>query len=122
MFLDPRENAFEILSEIVKPSGLSEGKRLNYLNAFVKLILHINGNLAELGYNVEEILLWYIYYNILVLALSLILCNYFSLRVSVVNEMSQVRSGGFRAIRHVLTTEEDVWYFNELLFPALITR
>ncbi|KAK9696755.1 Rapamycin-insensitive companion of mTOR, middle domain [Popillia japonica] len=66
------------------------------------LILHINGNLAELGYNVEEILL--------------------CLRVSVVNEMSQVRSGGFRAIRHVLTTEEDVWYFNELLFPALITR
>ncbi|KAI4461161.1 cytosolic regulator pianissimo [Holotrichia oblita] len=99
---DPCENAFEILSEIVKPSGLSEGKRLNYLNAFVKLILHVNGNLAELGYNVEEILL--------------------CLRVSVVHEMSQVRSGGFRAIRHVLTTEEDVWYFNELLFPALITR
>ncbi|KRT79746.1 hypothetical protein AMK59_7830, partial [Oryctes borbonicus] len=56
----------------------------------------------ELGYNIEEILL--------------------CLRVSVVHEMSQVRSGGFRAIRHVLTTEEDIVYFNQLLFPALITR
>ncbi|GJQ71662.1 rictor [Trypoxylus dichotomus] len=99
---DPRENAFEILTEITKPSGLSEGKRLNYLNAFVKLTLHVNGDLMELGYNIEEILL--------------------CLRVSVVHELSQVRSGGFRAIRHVLTTEEDIVYFNELLFPVLITR
>lgn len=58
MFVDPRENAFEILSEIIKTTGLSEGKRLNYLNAFVNLTLHVNGNIAELGHNIEEILLW----------------------------------------------------------------
>lgn len=59
-FLDPRENVHEILTELVKTSGLTEGKRLNYLNAFVKLILNVNGNLLELGYNIEEILLWYL--------------------------------------------------------------
>lgn len=46
----------------------------------------------------------------------------FSLRVSLVNESSQVRSGGFMAIRHVIQTEDDIILFNNLLIPILIAR
>ncbi|XP_022918120.2 rapamycin-insensitive companion of mTOR [Onthophagus taurus] len=100
--IDPYENATEILKELTKNTTLSETKRLNYLNAFVKLTLHVKRDISILGFTVEDILI--------------------CLRICVVNEMTQVRSGGFRAIRHVLNSEEDVVQFNKLLFPYLIAR
>lgn len=56
--VDPAENIGEILRNVCEEGGLSESKRLNYLNAFVKLTLHINGKFAEHGYTVEEVLCW----------------------------------------------------------------
>lgn len=58
VFSDPAENIRDILGFICEESGLTESKRLNYLNAFVKLTLHINGNFADHGYSVEEVLCW----------------------------------------------------------------
>lgn len=57
-FPDPEENIREILTNICDPGDIVEGKRLNYLNAFVKLTLHINGNFTDYGYTTEEILCW----------------------------------------------------------------
>lgn len=59
-FTDPYENTKEILLEISKPVGLTEAKHLNYLNAFVKLILHVNKDVSKLGYCTEEILSWFV--------------------------------------------------------------
>lgn len=58
VFVDPAENIRDVLGCICEEGGLSESKRLNYLNAFVKLTLHINGNFTEHGYSVEEVLCW----------------------------------------------------------------
>lgn len=57
-FLDPFINATEVLQAISKCENLSDGKHLNYLNAFVKLILNAKEDLNLLGYTVPEILLW----------------------------------------------------------------
>lgn len=47
---------------------------------------------------------------------------FFSLRVCLVHEATAIRSGGFRAIRHVLKAEDDIIHFNNLLIPVLIAR
>lgn len=52
----------------------------------------------------------------------MIITIFYSLRVCLVHEATAIRSGGFRAIRHVLKTEDDVVHFNNLLIPVLIAR
>lgn len=55
---DVRKNCKEILEGICNTSNVSEGKRVNYLNAFVKLILHVNGDISRTGFSTEEVLCW----------------------------------------------------------------
>lgn len=46
----------------------------------------------------------------------------FSLRVSLVNESTQVRAAGLRAVRHMLISGNDVSVLNNLQFSYLIAR
>lgn len=47
-----------ILSSLTNISDMSDGKRLNYLNAFVKVTLHIEGKFEDVGFQVTQILSW----------------------------------------------------------------
>lgn len=49
-------------------------------------------------------------------------CSFFSLRMFLTHDSTQIRTGGMRCIRHILKTEEDVITMNRLLIPYLITR
>ncbi|XP_017771831.1 PREDICTED: rapamycin-insensitive companion of mTOR isoform X1 [Nicrophorus vespilloides] len=100
--LDPHLNAVEILSMLSKTKDVTDAKRLNYLNNFVKLSMHLERNLEPLGFSIEEIL--------------------YCLRFSLVSNLTQVRSGAFRAIRYVLSNESDVHCFNKLLIPLMVVR
>ncbi|KAF5269709.1 hypothetical protein FQA39_LY08632 [Lamprigera yunnana] len=99
---DPQETIRELLLDICKVAGTSEGKCVNCLNAFVKLYLHIEGNTSKILYSTVEIL-----------------C---CLRVALVNNSTLIRCAGLKAIRHVLKSEDDVQIFNELRLPFLVTR
>ncbi|KAJ3642860.1 hypothetical protein Zmor_025609 [Zophobas morio] len=99
---DSRQNVTNILTALCHISDISDGKRLNYLNAFVKVTLHIEGNFESIGFNMRDIL-----------------C---CLRIALLHESTQVRSGGLRAIRHVLRNEDDIAQLNKLLIPFLIAR
>lgn len=99
---DARKNCKEILEGICNSSSITEARRVNYLNAFVKLILHVDGTVHLTGFTIEEI--------------------FCCLRVSLLNESTQVRAAGLRAIRHVLSLEDDVMILNNLQFPYLIAR
>jgi rapamycin-insensitive companion of mTOR len=99
---DSRQNVTSILSALCQISDLTDGKRLNYLNAFVKVTLHIEGNFENIGFSMRDIL-----------------C---CLRIALLHESTQVRSGGLRAIRHVLRNEDDIAQLNKLLIPFLIAR
>uniref|UniRef100_A0A1Y1M3X9 Rapamycin-insensitive companion of mTOR n=1 Tax=Photinus pyralis TaxID=7054 RepID=A0A1Y1M3X9_PHOPY len=99
---DPRETAKELLLDICKLDGITEGKCVNCINAFIKLYLHIEGNLSKISYTTVEIL-----------------C---CLRITLFNNSSLVRSAGLKAIRHVLMTEDDVQQFNKLKLPCLVAR
>lgn len=46
----------------------------------------------------------------------------YSLRIALLHDSTQVRSGGLRAIRHVLRNEDDIVQLNKLLIPFLIAR
>ncbi|XP_066994227.2 rapamycin-insensitive companion of mTOR [Anabrus simplex] len=96
------ENAREILINVCKKHGLSEGKRFNYLNALVKLITKSDVGAGELGFTVEEIQ-----------------C---CLRVALVHEASQVRAAALRAVRYLLKEESDVKTMNSLRYSVLIAR
>lgn len=52
------ENVYEILSNICKRQGITEGRKLSYLNVFVKLMIKNKNDLSTSGYTVEEILYW----------------------------------------------------------------
>ncbi|CAG2065388.1 unnamed protein product, partial [Timema podura] len=55
---DACECAREILSNVCKKQGLTEGKKFGYLNAFVKLIIRTDVGAGDLGYTIEEIQCW----------------------------------------------------------------
>ncbi|XP_069677672.1 rapamycin-insensitive companion of mTOR isoform X2 [Periplaneta americana] len=98
----PNETAREILSNICKKQGLTEGKRFSYLSAFVKLVTKSEGGIGALGYSVEEL--------------------QSCLRVALVHEASQVRAAALRAVRYLLKEEKDVRILNKLRYPCLISR
>lgn len=58
LFLDARKNCKEILEGICNSSSITEARRVNYLNAFVKLILHVDGTVHLTGFTIEEIFCW----------------------------------------------------------------
>ncbi|XP_046400699.1 rapamycin-insensitive companion of mTOR isoform X2 [Ischnura elegans] len=98
---DVCENTNEILSNICKKQGISEGKKLAYLNAFVKLLSKVKSH-SSFGYTKEDI--------------------FCCLRVALVNESTQVRAGALRAVRHLVTGERDVVTLIRLRLPYLIAR
>lgn len=55
---DPRDNCTLLLEGIIKNSEISEAKKLNYLNSFVKFVLHIKGDFTTTGFTVEDVLSW----------------------------------------------------------------
>ncbi|GLH11487.1 Rapamycin-insensitive companion of mTOR [Gryllus bimaculatus] len=97
---DCSENAKQILTNICKKQGLTEGKRFGYLNAFVKLLTKTKET-GELGYTVEQL---------------------FSLQVALAHDASQVRSAALRVVRYLLKKESHVKTLNDLHYPYLIAR
>ncbi|KAK9881647.1 hypothetical protein WA026_017167 [Henosepilachna vigintioctopunctata] len=76
--------------------------KLKYLKAFVDFSKRLDGNFLSIGYHIREVLM--------------------CLRVSLVNSSPLIRSGGLRAMRHVILNENDVLEFNNLLLPYLVVR
>ncbi|XP_034242434.1 rapamycin-insensitive companion of mTOR [Thrips palmi] len=99
---DPKENIQEIFNHVCQRHGIVEGKRLGYLNAFVKLVSQPSINHTHLGYSKEELL-----------------C---CLRASLIHEATQVRAAGLRAVRYLITDENDVRILIRLQIPSLIAR
>ncbi|XP_073992132.1 rapamycin-insensitive companion of Tor isoform X2 [Rhodnius prolixus] len=99
---DPAEVTSEILSNITMKTGLTESKRLGYLNAFVKLLLKPDINYEDLGYTAQEIL--------------------HCLRPQCFLESTKLKNATFRAVRHFIKTEEHVDIFNKLKYDFLIAR
>lgn len=56
--LGANENAYEILSNICKRQGLTDGRRLGYLNVFTKLIEQMSTSKEEFFISKEEMLCW----------------------------------------------------------------
>ena len=54
---DANDNTWEILTNICRKEGLTEGKRFNYLNEFVKLLIKLEGY-DGLDYSIEELQCW----------------------------------------------------------------
>ncbi|KAK6640058.1 hypothetical protein RUM43_008335 [Polyplax serrata] len=96
------ENAYEILSNICKRQGLTDGRRLGYLNVFTKLIEQMNTSKEEFFISKEEML-----------------C---CLKVGIVSDNTLVRAGGLRVIRYFISTPDDVVLLNKLQIPNLIAR
>nr|CAD7579572.1 unnamed protein product [Timema californicum] len=99
---DASECARQILSNVCKKQGLTEGKIFGYLNAFVKLIIRTDVGAGDLGYTIEEIQ-----------------C---CLRVALVHDSAQVRAAALRALRYLMKEERDVRTLNRLQYPFLIAR
>ncbi|KAG8226637.1 hypothetical protein J437_LFUL005288 [Ladona fulva] len=98
---DISENAKEILCNVCKKEGITDGKKLAYMNTFVKL-LSVKKGCTNFGYSKEDIL-----------------C---CLRVAVVHESTQIRAGALRVVRHLVNGERDVVTLIRLRFPYLIAR
>lgn len=56
--IDPKENVQEIFTHVCQRHGVVEGKRLGYLNAFVKLVSQPTLSHYQLGYSKEDLLCW----------------------------------------------------------------
>jgi hypothetical protein len=48
----------EILTNITRIEGITEGRRLSYLNSFVKLVSKPDVNYEDFGYTTHDILYW----------------------------------------------------------------
>ncbi|KAJ8979985.1 hypothetical protein NQ317_016648 [Molorchus minor] len=101
MIVDPTESFKKVLCKISE-KGIEEEILFNYLNAFVKLTVHFEDKLDQIGFHMEDLL-----------------C---CLRISLTHESTQIRSAGLRCIRHVLKKENDIVQLNKLLIPYLLSR
>lgn len=98
---DPYECFKSVLSKLCEPE-LDEKLYLDYLNTFVKLMLHFENRFDDVNFSRKDIL-----------------C---CLRLTLVHESTIIRSAGLRCIRHTISVENDITYLNKLLIPFLITR
>ncbi|XP_043466868.1 rapamycin-insensitive companion of mTOR [Leptopilina heterotoma] len=94
------ENIKEALTNLCQRQGVSAGKKLAYLNAFVKLIRENDAN--DFGYSVEQL--------------------FCCLRVGLIHEVTQVRAAALRAVRYMLKKEQDVVSINKLQYPYFLAR
>ncbi|XP_016844354.1 rapamycin-insensitive companion of mTOR [Nasonia vitripennis] len=97
---DFKENITEALSNLCQRHGVSDAKKLAYLNAIVKLVTETE--VPEYGYSADEL--------------------YCCLRVGLVHQATQVRAAALRAIRYMLKKEQDVVAINRLQYPYFIAR
>uniref|UniRef100_A0A1B6C0I0 Rapamycin-insensitive companion of mTOR domain-containing protein n=1 Tax=Clastoptera arizonana TaxID=38151 RepID=A0A1B6C0I0_9HEMI len=95
-------NIREVLCNICKKQGISVGRKLGYLNAFVKLLVKYENDFNSYGFTPEEIL--------------------FCLRPALVHETTQVRAGSLRALRYFVRRKEEVAICIKLQYPILIAR
>lgn len=59
MFLsDINENAYEILTNLIKKQGLTNGKKLGYLNIFAKLVEQAGSGNEKFTMIKEDMLCW----------------------------------------------------------------
>ncbi|GAB0093446.1 rapamycin-insensitive companion of mTOR [Sergentomyia squamirostris] len=94
------ENAFDIFAAL-SFRGTSEHKRLNLLNALVKLLDKVREP-QNLGFSVEDFL--------------------YCISPSLVHHFTQVRAAAIRAVRHLMTHPKDVQSFNDLQLSNLVCR
>lgn len=101
-FYDPAEAMADILANITLQRNTPEGKRINNLNAFVKLISKPDIKPEDFGYTAEEILI--------------------CLRPLCFLESTKLRNATFRAVRHLVKTEEHVDILIKLKYDFLVAR
>nr|UTM63730.1 Rictor [Riptortus pedestris] len=101
-FYDPAEAMADILSNITLQRNMPEGKRVSYLNAFVKLISKPDTKDEDFGYTPEEIL--------------------YCLRPLCFFESTKLKNATFRAVRHFVKTEEHIDLLIKLKYDFLVAR
>ncbi|XP_046617804.1 rapamycin-insensitive companion of mTOR [Neodiprion virginianus] len=97
---DIKENVQEVLTNLCQRQGISNVRKLAYLNAIVKFISE--NDLVEYGYCNKEL--------------------FCCLRIGLINEATQVRAAALRAVRYMLKKEQDVIMLNKLQYPYLVAR
>ncbi|XP_071322284.1 rapamycin-insensitive companion of mTOR-like isoform X2 [Trachinotus anak] len=99
---DPAENLREILQNVAKQQGVSNMRKLGYLNNFVKLLCSVGHSEEKLGFTYEEI----------------IIC----LRLALLNEAKEVRAAGLRALRYLIRDSSVLEKVLRLQVDYLIAR
>ncbi|BES92555.1 Rapamycin-insensitive companion of [Nesidiocoris tenuis] len=96
-----KEGLADTFRQLTTMSGVSEAKRVTYLNAIVKLLKN-EPDIESLGFSVEDIL----YY----------------LRPLCYLDSTKVKNATFRAVRHLLRSEGHVDIYNRLKYDFLVAR
>ncbi|CAH1405995.1 unnamed protein product [Nezara viridula] len=102
MFHDPGEAMTDILANLALHKIVSEGRRIGYLNAFVKLISKPDTKYEDFGFTSEVIL--------------------YCLRPICFLESTKLKNSAYRAVRHFVKTEEHVDILIKLKYDFLIAR
>uniref|UniRef100_A0A0A9VSI4 Rapamycin-insensitive companion of mTOR n=2 Tax=Lygus hesperus TaxID=30085 RepID=A0A0A9VSI4_LYGHE len=100
-FSASKEDVGEILQHLTCLSGIPEARRVSYLNAFVKIVKN-ELKIESLGFTVEEIL--------------------YCLRPLCFLDSTKIKNATFRAVRHLLRSEDHVDIYNSLKYDYLVAR
>ncbi|XP_022101706.1 rapamycin-insensitive companion of mTOR-like [Acanthaster planci] len=98
---EPADNVRDILVHVVQERNINRGRRVAYLNNFVKVINHVS-SIEKLGHPIME----------------MVGC----LRLSLLHSTKEVRSAGIRALRHLLQDEMAVEAMMTLHIDYLVMR
>ncbi|XP_071799748.1 rapamycin-insensitive companion of mTOR-like [Asterias amurensis] len=98
---DPADNVRDILVHVAQERNINRGRRVAFLNNFVKVINHVS-SIEKLGHPVMEI----------------VGC----LRLSLLHSTKEVRSAGIRALRYLLQDETSLQAMLTLHVDYLIMR
>ncbi|CAG7716760.1 unnamed protein product [Allacma fusca] len=104
---EPRLVVGEILRNVSRKEGITKGRRLAYLNMFVKYCMHLQnttplGKIPDYGYSIEEICL--------------------CLRPCLIHEIAVIRMAGLRALRYMIRSRDDMLVMISTGIPYLIVR
>ncbi|KAM3874200.1 rapamycin-insensitive companion of mTOR-like [Diretmus argenteus] len=99
---DPADNLREILQNVAKQQGVSNMRKLGYLNNFIKLLCSVGYSEEKLGFTYAEI----------------IIC----LRLALLNEAKEVRAAGLRALRYLIRDSSILEKVLQLQVDYLIAR
>ncbi|XP_038056476.1 rapamycin-insensitive companion of mTOR-like isoform X1 [Patiria miniata] len=98
---EPADNVRDILVHVVQERNINRGRRVAYLNNFVKVINHVS-SIEKLGHPIME----------------MVGC----LRLSLLHSTKEVRSAGIRALRYLLQDEAAVEAMMRLHIDYLVMR